>query len=368
MNLKFIKNNIILILLVILGIFFTGFILFKNKFVKEREGYFDLTRTSSDVGTQIIISNPGPPAPAGFTGVTGPDGTIAYATIGSTGPTGPQGFGITGPTGPTGPAGLAGPAGPVGTAGTAGTAGANGPTGPTGPAAPVSSIGTAIYYPFESQDVNSSNRLADRSAGVANYNASLQSGAVISTTDKKVGTSSLNLPTGTNAYVSIDIFSPTSNGLSFICWFKTNSSGFTYLFDFGNDLQRDSIFFSPDKGPCVFQGGDRTFKSEGERDGRSGYADNAWHHFVWTLSYAPSDTSISSNNQKNSTWNIYIDNVLKYSTREGSYPNINVTRNKNYIGKSNNPNNPFMEGFVDDFRVYNRVITSQEVNALFNNS
>ena len=78
---------------------------------------------------------------------------------------------------------------------------------------------------------------------------------------------------------------------------------------------------------------------------------------TWTLTY---DTGTSS------IWKTYIDGILVLTT-SGYYPSTSITLTKNYIGKSNWGSDPYYNGTVDDFRVYNRVITASEVLILYDN-
>jgi hypothetical protein len=82
------------------------------------------------------------------------------------------------------------------------------------------------------------------------------------------------------------------------------------------------------------------------------YNDNVWRHVVWTLTYVSSGTT--------STWKIYVNGILK-STTSGYYPLTSVTRSNCYIGRSAWNSDGYYNGYIDDFRIYNRVLTAADV-------
>lgn len=78
---------------------------------------------------------------------------------------------------------------------------------------------------------------------------------------------------------------------------------------------------------------------------------NTWHHLVF----------ISSGLQMS----IYLNNVL-IGSYTGNYIPQNVFRTSNKIGGSNAPLQDDTQAFIDDFRLYDRAITPEEVTQLFN--
>jgi hypothetical protein len=78
---------------------------------------------------------------------------------------------------------------------------------------------------------------------------------------------------------------------------------------------------------------------------------NTWYHLVF----------ISSGLQMS----IYVNNVL-IGTYTGNYMPQNVFRTSNKIGGSNAPLQDDTQAFIDDFRLYDRAITPEEVTQLFN--
>jgi hypothetical protein len=370
MNLKFLKENIILICIIILGIFFLGNIIY-NTFAKNGpEGYIDMSQPESNVyGSQIDIIYPaGTVAPTGFTGIIGPQGTEQYVYVGA-----------TCYTGPTGPSGI-GPTGPTGAAGAAGTPGATGPTGPAGISAPivVSSIGTSKYYRFEQGDITSDKKLANYSAGNANYDASIIGTSSIVTTPKPdaAGSTSCFALDG-NTYIKVNSFICTSGGLSFSFWININDSDINTLnkrriFDFGNSDGVDNLYYDIYNGPSVKETNDsggftQGYSINGYDKSNVNLSNSQWNHVVWTMSYAP--CNLSGNQYFNqscsySIWNIYLNGILKYTKTDGIYPIISIPRTTNYIGCDINTQNK-IKGNIDEFRVYDRVLSQDEVKLLY---
>ncbi|HEX7413868.1 MAG TPA: LamG-like jellyroll fold domain-containing protein [Bacteroidia bacterium] len=78
---------------------------------------------------------------------------------------------------------------------------------------------------------------------------------------------------------------------------------------------------------------------------------NTWYHIVYI--------------QQGTTMYIYINNVLA-STKTNTIPPENIIRTKNKIGGSNAPLNDDTKAYFDDFRIYSRALTKNEVTQLYN--
>jgi len=79
--------------------------------------------------------------------------------------------------------------------------------------------------------------------------------------------------------------------------------------------------------------------------------DNKWKYYTWLI-------------QPNGINNFYVNNALVKTISSLIYP-TSLTRNINYIGKSNTISGGFT-GFVDDFRMYNRLLTISDIVLLYN--
>lgn len=90
------------------------------------------------------------------------------------------------------------------------------------------------------------------------------------------------------------------------------------------------------------------------------YLDDNWHHFVGNYFGV-------SNNVNSNEFSIYIDNVLvsQSNTNTGS-ATLPINNNSDImIGSSWTDASPFFKGLIDDVRIYNRVLTLDEINYLF---
>ena len=175
----------------------------------------------------------------------------------------------------------------------------------------------------------------------------------ISTTVYKLGTGSLALSA---SYMTIPDPGFTTRGLTITAWFKyplSSTDGWIRLFEFGNGVKSNNFGYAPQNGLFVYQGSTAT-STHGVG---GGYADNTWHHVGITMTYAPSGSATS-------TINVYIDGVVKYTTTTGYYPVI-IPRTECYIGKSNWTSNANATGNVDDFRLYNCVMSAEDVKAIY---
>ena len=76
---------------------------------------------------------------------------------------------------------------------------------------------------------------------------------------------------------------------------------------------------------------------------------NVWNHFAVTITYSTNNTSIHK---------VYADGVLRSTTTGLPYPTDTYTNN--YIGK--------ITGYMDDFRVYQTVLTDADITNVYNNT
>jgi hypothetical protein len=210
----------------------------------------------------------------------------------------------------------------------------------------------SFYYTFDKSSVSASGvTLLNRVT--SSYDATMVNGATVQADNYKVGDAALYLDSTKSQYVSIGPIDFTTNGLTFCCWFNTTTGGWARLFDFGNGEGNNNILYSPGNGIYLQQGGGPNVTYTGAGAGMN---DGNWHFFAWTLTYAGTGSATS-------TWNLYIDGTNKYSSSTCYYPVI-TTRTKNYIGKSNWSNDAYTTVYVDDFRIYDRVLDLSELSKI----
>lgn len=119
-------------------------------------------------------------------------------------------------------------------------------------------------------------------------------------------------------------------------------------------FQGELLSFPPNEGVAIGNNGSRiTFQA-------NNVADSLWHFYTWVF-----DSTIATNI---SEVNIYQDGVLLFNIIENYIPfpsadEINTTIG-NIIGCTF-PGHGYLHGEIDDFRIYNRVITQQEIDILY---
>jgi len=217
----------------------------------------------------------------------------------------------------------------------------------------------ALYYPF---NIDASNY----ATGIAVTDATLINGASINNSNYIVGSGSISFSSSSSQYLSLNSSNinsasfPGTNGLTFSSWFQSNSNGtWARIFDFGNGSDNNNIYLyinNNNIGVGVFI--DTTGNTTGywmQNINGTNYNTNVWYHVAWTLTYSSSNTS---------TWTVYINGTSEWSSSGYVYPK-SIARENNYIGKSN-WDDPYWNGNIDDFRCYQRVLSSAEVTDIFN--
>ena len=162
----------------------------------------------------------------------------------------------------------------------------------------------------------------------------------------------------------------TTNGISFSLWFKMTSSSpaLSPVFEFGTKVVANTSLGSR----CIklFRNNSNSFDisivTTTDNDGTNSIltynaslntvpVDNLWKHFVWTIS-------------KTGTWNIYVNNVKIYTSDKAVIPPFTVsnTYKKYNLGKSLFSARSYFDGNIDDFRIYDFILSSTQVQELYN--
>ena len=200
-----------------------------------------------------------------------------------------------------------------------------------------------VLYSFDTANVVGT--VVDNLGNKISYNGALSNGATISSSDFILGTSSVQLVAANSQFVQLQPYTFGSQGMSFACWFRSNNNvNWARVFEFGNGINSDNIamFITGDGNLGVWPDGGTQFTAL-----PIPVNDNVWRHVVWTI-------------EASGHWQLYINGVSVYSDTSSSYPNI-VRRTINNIGKSNFPADPYFNGAIDDFRVFNGVLGAWEV-------
>jgi hypothetical protein len=85
---------------------------------------------------------------------------------------------------------------------------------------------------------------------------------------------------------------------------------------------------------------------------------NLWNHIAITMNYTSNSTS---------TITAYINGSVSNTFTNKSYPAI-ISRPLCYLGRSNMYNTPTFFGNMDDFRIYNSVLSATDISNLYNNT
>ena len=170
-------------------------------------------------------------------------------------------------------------------------------------------------------------------------------GAAIVTTGLKAGTAAVTFDCTKSHHVALPAHTTGAAGMSFSCWLKSTSSQTnSRIIDFGNGASSDNIIMAVVNDVLtlnVYRGSTPCLVSTGIT-----VNDNVYRHIVWTL-----DTT--------GNWLVYINGVLVWSLAGQSYP-LAIPRTTNCLGKSSSGSDPYFNGAIGDFRVYNRVLSRTE--------
>ena len=207
----------------------------------------------------------------------------------------------------------------------------------------------SLYYPLNVPDINSGNTLqvGEYSTGSYVYNGTLVGGAtIVANSGSRVsGQGYLSLVAASSQHLTLPSVTIGSTGMSASCWFRSNaSSDQATIFKFGNT--------TPDYfAPIITSNRIFVFVMKG---GNGGYVDvgcptlvndNVWRHIVIT-------------EHPTNGFFMFLNGV---SYSGGSFNLNGTTFTLNYLGRGN----VYLNGGIDDFRFYNRVITQSEITTLY---
>jgi hypothetical protein len=215
-----------------------------------------------------------------------------------------------------------------------------------------------VYYTFNNGYLN----FANGYPGVADTS---NNGTTISNTTYKVGNGSLSV--GTSKYLQIltsavntSTFYTAGNGLSFSFWiYFSSASGGATIFNISKSTAQGSsqgglglqIQYSSGKWYVYYYGINTGLYTPFT------FSTNTWTHLVWTM------------NKSNSVWTTYQNGVQNLAPTTIVYPPSSDvgTTFINGGGSVDTPNSgPFWTGYLDDFRIYQRVLSQADVTALYN--
>lgn len=157
---------------------------------------------------------------------------------------------------------------------------------------------------------------------------------------------------GTDSYVMLPATQPMSayNEITLATWVYWNgSSQWQRIFDFGNNREQ-YMFLTPRSGSNKLSFVIRNGSSEKSVE-TAQLPVNQWVHVAVTLG--------------NGTAKLYVGGALKATASGVTIKPSDFQPSLNYIGKSQWPD-PLFNGMIDEFRVYNRVLSDAEIGAVYN--
>jgi hypothetical protein len=240
------------------------------------------------------------------------------------------------------------------------------PAGPdlaTDPAVGVPTQGLVAYYPCEQATGTTLPDLSGKNhdgtlAGATGFAAGQVGNALVLT-----ATNGIDGGTSSGGYATLAaglLLGATEMTVS--AWFKINSTvgydNFQRVFDFGTSSSTSSMYFTPRNASGLPQFTIR-FRPEAGAEIKqdlistgSAIAANVWYHVAVLLDATGGHIYLNGVSVASST------TMTMRPADLGAMPN-------NWIGRSEFPNDPYFDGMIDEFRIYNRGLTSSEIATLF---
>lgn len=229
---------------------------------------------------------------------------------------------------------------------------------------PFNASGNVLYYRFNNVTLDGESNTKVRDYSGRNNNGTLTNGAIYNVSSKIFGNSSCQFD-GTNDYIVSELNSDLTGNPSFTVsmWINiptgaTMTGNYPPFLFFGTDgvMQAVSFSLSGTDISKFFIG----FDSGGQVMSGS-FTNNTWHHVVWVRQGG--GTAVTGNT-------LYIDNVSvslanSGASNDSSYPNI-ASGYKYYIQKAGASGSKYLKYTLDEFMIFNRTLSSSEVNILYN--
>ena len=160
---------------------------------------------------------------------------------------------------------------------------------------------------------------------------------------------------GTNDYVDLpDGFADFTSGFTAVLWaYPTASNYWARFFDFANGEGQSNILLAREQttNNLVFEVYNSSHISGGKVIASNAIDNNAWHLYAVTEDSGGNVT-------------LYKDGQA-IQTGTTMVPE-NLTRTANYIGRSNWAIDGYYGGSIDELTIYNRVLTANEILAIYN--
>ncbi|RCW48498.1 LamG-like jellyroll fold domain-containing protein [Paenibacillus prosopidis] len=205
--------------------------------------------------------------------------------------------------------------------------------------------GLIAWYKF---DQTGGITVADSSG---DFNHGTMNGGAAWTTGKAGNAADLN---GTNGYIALPSgIASGADTITIAAWVNLDSANnWTRIFDFGSGTSTN-MFLTPKNGAtgkirfAIKNNG----SSEQIINGQSALPTGGWHHVAVTLN--------------GSTGTLYVDGLeVGSNTSMTIKPSDLGATTQNSVGRSQYTADPYLDGRVDDFRIYNQALSAGEIAAL----
>lgn len=218
---------------------------------------------------------------------------------------------------------------------------------------PTNTPGLQNWYEFD-----------DTSTIYQGNDALLMNGASLSTASPPTGTAFLSLTSSLSQYAlvrKVEIPS-TTYSYTFAFWFRSSGTASEgRLFEFSpsaTSITNSIRAMLSSSGTITVRAYRGTVSNSQALTGAgTGTNDNVWRHFAWVTTGTAASTT--------GTWTTYINGVLTNTFATQNIIDNTVVRYYNYIGRSPTTG-PYLNGGIDDFRMYARALSATEITSLFN--
>jgi hypothetical protein len=204
------------------------------------------------------------------------------------------------------------------------------------------------YYPFDKDTL-------DYASGTGTSNATITS-VSLSSSATVISSGSLLLPGTSSQIVQLPNIQFGSSGLTIALWMKCVSipTNWMRIFDFARGPSDNEIYLGfPSAGSMQMGFYNTSIGTGGNYNLNYSISDTNWHHYVFVIS-------------SNGTISLYVDGAtITNSISTKQYPSL-LSLTTNYLGKSFYSNDGYLNAYMNQFLIFNRVITSTEVAYLAN--
>ena len=213
----------------------------------------------------------------------------------------------------------------------------------------ISSTSLVMAYTFSSTTVNGIS-LANLASGTAVYDASLSNAASVSSAYAKYGDKSLQA--NGSYYVTLPTFTITpANGYCMSCWLLYTGSPSGTIFCYKPGLWH--MYYDTTNTLQTYE----NFNWAGNGAYMNTIANGSWHHIVFNATYVSSTLTIFRH---------YYDGRLILEFNETSTYSATYLLNTNFLNYRNDGGYFHNNGYTDCFRFYNRTLTLDEIQTLYN--